>query len=221
MKPEILLKVYVQYQSEDAFRDLVASSLDEVYSTALRIVHGAPHLAEEVVLRVYSELARKAARLSEDVVLASWLRKRTCKIAVTVLREEDHAVDRAALKKEKEALSIPAGVQPAPPGLAICVCQGILLSSARHKGFGLFLPRLWWPAWIRPVHVGGAVVCMLVMIGLWNIPFHRRNPIVQSPGLQMTPSSFAQLASPEEEGAPPGPSHMANTNAGTNPTGRK
>ena len=221
MKPEILLKVYVQYQSEDAFRDLVSGSLDEVYSIALRIVHGAPHLAEEVVLRVYSELARKAARLSKDVVLASWLRKRTCKIAVTVLREEDHAVDRAALKKEKEALSIPAGVPPAPPGLAICVCQGILLNRARHKGFGLFLPRVWWPAWIRPRHVGGAAVCVLAIIVLWNIPFHRRNPIVQSPGLQMTPSSFAQLASPEEEGASPGPSHMANTNAGTNPAGRK
>ena len=221
MKPEILLKVYVQYQSEDAFRDLVASSLDEVYSTALRIVHGAPHLAEEIVLRVYLELARKAARLGEDVVLASWLRERTCKMAVTVLRAEGRAVDRAVLKKEKEALSIPAGVQPAPPGLAICVCQGILLNSARHKGFGLFLPRVWWPAWIRPLHVGGAAVCVVGMIVLWNIPFHRRNPIVQSPGLQMTPSSFAQLASPEEGGAPPGPSHMANTNAGTNPAARK
>jgi hypothetical protein len=71
MTPEILLKAYVQYQSEDAFRNIVAGSLDEVYSMALRIVHGPPHLAEEIVLRVFWELARKAPRLGEDVVLAS------------------------------------------------------------------------------------------------------------------------------------------------------
>src|SRR6266446_1253309 len=107
MKPEILLKGYVQYQSEEAFRDLVASSLDEVYSIALRIVEGAQHLAEETVLRVYWELARKAPRLGEEVVLASWLREHTCKMAVSVLHEENRSVDRAALKKEKQALCTP------------------------------------------------------------------------------------------------------------------
>ncbi len=95
MKPEILLKAYVQYQSDDAFRELVAVSVDEVYSIALRIVQGPQHLAEEAVLRVYWELARKAPRLGEGVVLASWLREHTCKMAVTVLHEEDRSVDRA------------------------------------------------------------------------------------------------------------------------------
>src|SRR5689334_7398641 len=110
MKPEILLKAYVQYQSADAFRELVAATLDEVYSTALRIADGAPHLAEQIVLRVYSELARKAPELGEDVVLASWLRERTCKMAVAVLRAEGRVVDRVVLRKEKKALSIPTGV---------------------------------------------------------------------------------------------------------------
>jgi hypothetical protein len=73
MPAEILLKAYVRHQSEDAFRELVARTLDEVYSTALRIVQGTPHLASEVAVRVYMELARKAPRLDEDVVLASWL----------------------------------------------------------------------------------------------------------------------------------------------------
>src|SRR5579871_439941 len=63
MTPEILLKAYVQHQSEDAFRELVASTLDEVYSASLRIVHGTPHLAEEITVRVYLELARKAPGL--------------------------------------------------------------------------------------------------------------------------------------------------------------
>src|SRR5437870_7093431 len=106
MKPEILLKAYVQYQSDDAFRELVAVSVDEVYSIALRIVQGPQHLAEEAVLRVYWELARKAPRLGEGVVLASWLREHTCKMAVTVLREEDRSVDRGALRKDGYSILI-------------------------------------------------------------------------------------------------------------------
>src|SRR5579871_3358021 len=85
MTPEILLKAYVQYESEDAFRELVAGTLDEVYATSLRIVPAAPHLASEIAVRVYWELARKAPRLAKDVVLSSWFRERTCKMAVTVL----------------------------------------------------------------------------------------------------------------------------------------
>jgi hypothetical protein len=216
MKPEILLKAYVQYQSEDAFRELVGSTLDEVYSVALRIVQGSQHLAEETVLRVYWELARQAPRLGEDVLLASWLREHTCKTAVMVLREEDRSVDRRALKKERQALSTSDGVQVAPPGLATRICQGIFLNAARYKGFRLFLP-VWGPAWFRRAGIGAAGLCALIVtIVLWNIPFHRRNPIVQSPELQMTPASFAQLANPEEGGISAEPAHPANTNAQTN-----
>src|SRR5215469_5781849 len=123
MKPELLLKAYAQYQSEDAFRELVAMTVDEVYSTALRIVQGASHLAGEVTVRVYSELARKAPRLGKHVVLASWLRERTCKMAVTVLRAEDRAIDRAALKRERKSLPNSISAPPAPSGVAILVCQ--------------------------------------------------------------------------------------------------
>ena len=115
MKPEVLLKAYVLYQSDDAFRELVAGSLGEVYSIALRIVQGPEHLVEETVLRVYWKLARKAASLGENVELTSWLREHTCKIAVVVLRENERSIDQAALKKEKEALSTPTGVPVAPP----------------------------------------------------------------------------------------------------------
>jgi hypothetical protein len=87
MKPDVLLKAYAVHQSEDAFRELVAVSLDEVYSTALRIARGASHLAEETALRVYWELAREAPKLGEDG-LASWLHEHTCKTAVIVLRED-------------------------------------------------------------------------------------------------------------------------------------
>jgi len=219
MKPEILLKAYVLYQSDDAFRELVAGSLDEVYSIALRIVQGPPHLAEETVLRVYWDLARKAPRLREHVVLASWLREHTCKMAANVLREEDRAVDRAALKKEKQAIPTPNAVLPAPPGLGTRVCQGIFLNAARPKGFRLSMPLVWGPAWLRRARIGAAAVCVLVVIiVLWNIPYHRRNPIIQSPELQMTPASFAQLATPDEGAVAPERIHMANTNAQNNPS---
>jgi len=216
MSPEILLKAYVQHQSEDAFRELVAGTLDEVYATSLRIVQGASHLAGEITVRVYSELARKAPRLGKGVVVASWLRERTCMTAVTVLRAEDRAVDRAALKREKKALPSSVSAPPAPPGLAIRVCQSIFLTTARHKSFRLVLPKVSWPAWVRPRHLGGVAVCLLVLIVWRTNPFHHRNPIIKSEGLQMTPSSFAQLASPDD-GGPSTPGHNAGTNSGINP----
>lgn len=212
MKPEILLKAYVQYQSEDAFRELVDGTLDVVYSASLRIAKGAQRLAEETALSAYLELARKAPRLGKDVVLASWLRERTCKMAVRILRAEECAIDWAAVKREKHALSTPSDVQPAPPGLAIRICQSVFL-SVRHKRHRLSfsLPRIRWPTWIRPRHVGGAAACVLVIIVWWLNPFHRRHPIIRSNGPLMTPSSFAQLATPEGS-----PNYAVNTNAGTN-----
>jgi len=215
MTSEILLKAYVQYQSEDALRELVASTLDEVYSTSLRIVHGTPHLAEDIAVRVYLELARKAPTLGEDVVLTSWLRERTCKIAVTVLSEEHRPVDREVLKREKKAPSTAITVEPAPAGLAINICSRIFLSAAPNKSLGLF-STAWWPDWIRWQHLAGLAVCVLTII-IWRThPFHRRTPIVMIEGSQITPSSFAQLGSPDD-GKPATPGQMTNTNGGINP----
>lgn len=216
ISPEILLKAYVQHQSEDAFRELVASTLDEVYSTSLRIAQGTPHLAEEIAVKVYLELSRKARWLCKDVVLASWLRERTCKMAVTVLHAADRPIDRAAMKKEKKkALSTPISVDPAPAGLAIRICYNVFLNTARHKGLGLYLPRPSWPAWIRPRHIVGVVACVLAILVWRNNPFHRHNPIVKSQGVLLTPSSFAQRGSPED-GAPSTRKDVASTNGGIN-----
>jgi hypothetical protein len=213
MKPEVLLKAFVLHQSEDGFVELVASTVDEVYSCALRIVDGPPHLVEEAVLRVYWELARKAPRLSGDVVLATWLREHTCKTAVRILHEEDRSIDRAALKKEKQGISTSSVITKAPPGLAARVSQSILFNAARSKSVWFFLHRVLWPVWIRPVHIAAGAACVMGIMVLWNTPFHRRNPIVLSPGLHVTPAAFGQLANSEERGIPPPPSHTPNTNA--------
>jgi hypothetical protein len=216
MTSEILLRAYVQYQSEDAFRELVANTLDEVYSASLRLVHGSPHLAEELAVRVYLELARKAPAVDKEVVVPSWLREHTCKMAVTILREEQRPIDRDALKKERNPASIPITVDPAPVGLAIRICHVIFLNTARRKSFRLLSPTTWWPTWIRPLHLCGAAVCALALIIWWSNPFHRRNRIVESEGSQLTPSSFAQLGSPDDGGPPPS-EWMANTNVENNP----
>jgi len=211
MKPEILLKAYVQYQSEDAFRELVAGTLDEVYSTSLRITQGAQRLAEETAFNVYLELARHARGIRDDVALAHWLRKRACKIAVRILRIAERDIDWAIVKREKDVRSNSVEVQPAPPGLAIYICKTVFLSVKRRKSYRLLLPRISWPIWVRPIHVSGAAVCALVITVWWHNPFHRQNPIIRSAGPLMTPASLAQLGIPEgmEDSG-------ANTNALTN-----
>ena len=202
MKPEILLKAYVQYQSEDAFRELVAGTLDEVYSTSFRVTQGAQRLAEETALNAYLELARRAPGIREDVALAPWLRQRACKIAVRLLRAVERDIDWAIVKREKNGRSIPAKVEPAPPGLAIYICKTVFLSVKPHKGYRLRLPRISWPAWIRPVHVRSAAVCAFVIMVWWHNPFHRHNRIIRSGGALMTPASFAQLGGSEEMEGP-------------------
>lgn len=220
MKQEILLKAYVVHGSEEAFRELVAASLDEVYSIAFRIVRGVPHLAEETSLRVFLELARKAPKLPEDVLLASWFHERTCKMAVVVLEEDGRSVDGPSLRSEMQATSGPKPIQAAPPGLAFRVCQGVLLNAARHKRFR-FRP-LSWPAWlraIRPKHIKyvcGSAAGLLVIIFLWNGPFHRRShQIIQAEAVQLTPASFAQLGRPGDEDTPAATNGVADTKAET------
>ena len=57
MKPEILLKAYVQYQSEDAFRELVGSTLDEA-----TVAGAASHAADglELVADIHGSQAYRA-----------------------------------------------------------------------------------------------------------------------------------------------------------------
>jgi hypothetical protein len=209
MKPEILLKAYLVHQSEDAFRELVAVSLDSVYSTALRIAQGASHLAEETALRVYWKLARKASGLGEDIVLDSWLHKHTCRTAVSILRKEGRSIDRLVLKNELHAVPIPDSVEPAPRGLATRVCKGVLLNAARRKhSRWRFMPA--GPVWVRPWHVRAVAVCALVVIVLLNVRFHRGHPIIGAPDVRLTPASFAQLGTPDEDG-PMAPSVQAET----------
>lgn len=83
-----LLAEYANNGSEPAFRELVARYIDLVYSTAVRLVNGDTHRANDVVQTVFTDLARLARTLSPKVMLGGWLHRRTWHVATTLMRTE-------------------------------------------------------------------------------------------------------------------------------------
>jgi RNA polymerase sigma factor (sigma-70 family) len=82
-----LLSEFVERRSDAAFAEIVARHADLVYSAALRQT-GEPESAREVAQAVFADLARKAATLSADVVLAGWLYRGARFAALGHLRAE-------------------------------------------------------------------------------------------------------------------------------------
>src|SRR3954447_17860444 len=187
MRPEILLRAYVLHRSDDAFKELVSSSLDQVYATALELADGTTHLAEEITLQVYWELGRNASRLSRDVVVASWLDEHTRKTAVKILREAGRSVHRPAKKNDWQSDHMAKPVKAAPRGLTTRICQGVLLNVVRTRNF-ITIPKLPALTWLKPGHARVAAACFVLLLLIWQIPFHKRNPIAQARNLQMVPS---------------------------------
>lgn len=98
-----LLAAYVASGSETAFRDLVVSYVDLVYSAAIRLVNGDAHLAEDVAQTVFADLAKLARTLPRDVMLGGWLHRHTCFVASKVLRTE-----RRRQERERQAVAMNA-----------------------------------------------------------------------------------------------------------------
>src|SRR5271169_1778027 len=98
-----LLTDYAKNGSEAAFRELVARYINFVYSTALRLVGGDAHLAEDVTQVVFIGLARKARSLSGEVMLGGWLHQHTFHVATKSVRAE-----RRRQSRESEAAQMNA-----------------------------------------------------------------------------------------------------------------
>ena len=65
-----LLRCYLEDHSESAFAELVRRHIALVYSVALRRVGGDSHQAGDVAQKVFSDLARKASKLTDPLGLA-------------------------------------------------------------------------------------------------------------------------------------------------------
>lgn len=102
-EPRQLLADYVASGSETAFRELVASYVDLVYSAALRLVNSDAHLAEDVAQTVFADFARLARTLPQDVMLGGWLHRHTCFVASKVRRTE-----RRRQERERQAVAMNA-----------------------------------------------------------------------------------------------------------------
>lgn len=96
-----LLAEYARTGSESAFRELVSRYLNFVYSTALRLVGGDTHLAEDVAQTVFIGLASKGRTLSTEVMLGGWLHQHTFHVATKAVRTE-----RRRQSREREAMEM-------------------------------------------------------------------------------------------------------------------
>ena len=101
---QTLLAEYNRNGSDAAFRELVTRYVDLVFSTALRLVEGDTHRAEDVVQIVFVDLARVARTLPADVKLGGWLHRDTCFVAATLLRGERRRQDRERQAMEMNTL---------------------------------------------------------------------------------------------------------------------
>jgi RNA polymerase sigma factor (sigma-70 family) len=96
-----LLAEYRHNGSDAAFRELVTRYVDLVYSTALRLVEGDTHRAEDVAQTVFVDLARKAQTLPHEVRLGGWLHRDACLVAGHTMRGE-----RRRQSRERQAVEM-------------------------------------------------------------------------------------------------------------------
>ncbi len=108
---QTLLAAYARNGSESAFRELVTRYLGLVYSTALRLVDGDIHLAEDVAQTVFMDLARKARGLSSRVMLGGWLHQRTYNVAAPMMRARRRRQSREREAAQMNALQEDSGAE--------------------------------------------------------------------------------------------------------------
>ncbi len=104
-----LFAEYARNGSDAAFRELVTRYVDLVYSTALRLVEGDTHRAEDVAQTVFVDLARRARTLSHEVMPGGWFHRHTCFVAANTLRGERRRQSRERQAVEMNALQTNSG----------------------------------------------------------------------------------------------------------------
>ena len=93
--------MHVETRSEESFRALMARYVDLVYSSAMRQV-GNHATAEDITQAVFTVLARKAASLTRETVLAGWLVRAARYAALDALKLEARRAQRERAAAELE-----------------------------------------------------------------------------------------------------------------------
>jgi len=106
-----LLGRYEMARDEEAFAEVVRRHLGAVYGTALRMTSGDAHLAEEVSVGVFADLAKKAELLRTRAVLSGWLHTSVRFAVAKAVRGEHRRRRREALAHVMS--SSEASVEPA------------------------------------------------------------------------------------------------------------
>lgn len=127
-----LLRRFVEYADQDAFRSLVDRHSGMVYGVALRH-SGIPEMAEDVTQIVFLQLARKAAALKNPERLPGWLHR-------SALLESAHQLRKGRLESQRRArLAESIGLQtaqqhtPMPNELAALVDEAINELSPKDR----------------------------------------------------------------------------------------
>ncbi|HLP02696.1 MAG TPA: sigma-70 family RNA polymerase sigma factor, partial [Opitutaceae bacterium] len=97
-----LLCDYSRTGSQAAFAELVQRHVDFVYATALRVLNGDHHLAEDVAQATFAEFARQAAKLATHPAPRGWLHTTAYHLAVRAVRTERR---RAAREEQVAAMN--------------------------------------------------------------------------------------------------------------------
>jgi RNA polymerase sigma factor (sigma-70 family) len=108
MDANALLRAYVQEDSETAFQELVNRYIDLVFSTAIRRVNGNRAVAEDVSQQVFTDLARKAGSLPNNVMLGGWLHRHTGFVASNFMRVELRRQNRERKALEMNTMNEPS-----------------------------------------------------------------------------------------------------------------
>lgn len=105
MNDDPLFTDYLAHPTPEAFRRLVDSYINLVYSTALRSVYDR-HLAEDLTQNVFALLAQKAHDIKPGTILAGWLYQTTRNLGANMHRQEQRRRSRerqAALTRSEQA----------------------------------------------------------------------------------------------------------------------
>lgn len=111
--PDPDLAAFARSGCADAFRRLVERHVDAVHSTASRLLWGWPADAADVTQSVFILLARKAPRLSPELVVGAWLHRQTVRHALNARRTETRRAARERTAADLLAMNATACSDPA------------------------------------------------------------------------------------------------------------